>query len=191
MPKTTIDQRLSSLFGNSTAEQSKNTNSYNLNKDDILFRTKDKEEYEAKLLQLKQQKLLANQWRRAKTDIANRSLVGLTEVKLMYRDADLMDTFPEIGAALDVVSEEACYIKNEGFMVSVSSKSERVKSVLQDLLVNRLVINTTLPMICRAMCKYGNQFMLLNIEEGNGIVGWKQLPVNEIERSENGMQFPY
>ena len=191
MPKTTIYQRLSSLFGNSTAEQSKNTNSYNLNKDDILFRTKDKEEYEAKLLQLKQQKLLANQWRRAKTDIANRSLVGLTEVKLMYRDADLMDTFPEIGAALDVVSEEACYIKNEGFMVSVSSKSERVKSVLQDLLVNRLVINTTLPMICRAMCKYGNQFMLLNIEEGNGIVGWKQLPVNEIERYENGMQFPY
>ena len=27
-------------------------------------------------------------------------------------------------------------------------------------------------MIARATCKYGNQFMLLNIDKNNGIIGW-------------------
>ena len=41
------------------------------------------------------------------------------------------------------------------------------------------------------MCKYGNDFMLLNIDAKNGILGWKQLPVYEVERYENGMENPY
>ena len=40
--------------------------------------------------------------------------LNLSEVKLMYRDADLMDCFPEIGAALDVTVEDTnslgCYL---------------------------------------------------------------------------------
>jgi hypothetical protein len=46
-------------------------------------------------------------------------------------------------------------------------------------------------MIIRAMCKYGNQFMLLDIDHKNGIKGWKQLPVFNVERIENGIQNPY
>ena len=46
-------------------------------------------------------------------------------------------------------------------------------------------------MIIRAMCKYGNQFMLLDIDHKNGIKGWKQMPVFNVERIENGIQNPY
>jgi hypothetical protein len=193
MRKPTIFQKLSYVLGGDSGLTNlrNNVNVYGLKDSDVLFKTKDREEFNRKSLELKQQKLLANQWRRAQVDLTNKSLAGLTEVKMMYRDADLMDTFPEIGAALDIVSEEATFIKNNGFMVNVSSKSERIKSILQDLLVNRLTINTTLPMICRSMCKYGNNFMLLNITSENGIIGWKQLPVYEIERYENGMKNPY
>lgn len=192
MQKPTIFQRLSNVFGSAvTAKPEINTNTYGINNSDILFRTKNKEEYTAKTLELKQQHLLAKQWKRAQFDLTNRSLAGLNEIKMMYRDADLMDTFPEIGAALDIVAEEATFIKSNGFMVNITSKSERIKSILQDLLVNRLSIHTTLPMICRAMCKYGNNFMLLNIDNNNGIMGWKQLPVYEIERYEHGMENPY
>ena len=191
--KPTIFQKLSYVLGGNSGLTNlrNNVNVYNLKDSEVLFKTKDRAEYERKALELKQQKLLANQWRRAQLDLNNKSLAGLNEVKMMYRDADLMDTFPEIGAALDIVSEEATYIKNQGFMVNVSSKSERIKSILQDLLVNRLMINTMLPMICRSMCKYGNNFMLLNVTSDNGIIGWKQLPVYEIERYENGMENPY
>ena len=191
--KPTIFQKLSYVLGGNSGLTNlrNNVNVYNLKDSEVLFKTKDRAEYERKALELKQQKLLANQWRRAQLDLNNKSLAGLNEVKMMYRDADLMDTFPEIGAALDIVSEEATYIKNQSFMVNVSSKSERIKSILQDLLVNRLMINTMLPMICRSMCKYGNNFMLLNVTSDNGIIGWKQLPVYEIERYENGMENQY
>ena len=188
--KLTIFQRLNKVLGNENYHID-NINSYNIKGDDVLFQTHSREEFEIKSLELKQQNLLARQWKRAQYDISNKAINGLNNVKLMYRDAELMDDFPEIGTALDIVSEEVCNVPDSGFMVNITSKSERVKSILQDLFVNRLSINTILPMICRATCKYGNQFMLLNIDAENGVTGWKQLPVNEIERYENGMDNPY
>ena len=186
LKQPTIFQKLTHMFGNDTSmvKVTDTVNNYEVKDSDIIFKTRDRAEFQRKTLELKQQKLLSRKWRKAEMDLSNKALIGLNDVKMMYRDADLMDTFPEIGAALDIVSEEATYIKNEGFMVNVTSKSERVKSILQDLLVNRLSINTTLPMICRCMCKYGNDFMLLNIDSKNGIIGWKQLPVYEVERYE-------
>ena len=191
--KPTIFQKLTNILSNSNDIQTavKKVNSYGLDDSDILFRTKNKDEYDSKLKQLRQGHLLAKQWKKATYELTNKSLAGLNEVKMMYRDADLMDLFPEIGTALDIVSEEACFIKKDTFMVNVTSKSERVKSIIQDLLVNRLQINVMLPMICRSMCKYGNTFMLLDINDENGVVNWKQLPVYEIERYENGMENPY
>ena len=191
--KPTIFQKLTNILSNSSDIQTavKKVNSYGIDSSDILFRTNNKEEYDSKLKQLKQQHLLARQWKKANYELTNKSLAGLNEVKMMYRDADLMDCFPEIGAALDILSEETNYIPKNGFLVNVTSKSERVKSILQDLLVNRLQINIMLPMICRSMCKYGNTFMLLDINEENGVVNWRQLPVYEVERYENGMENPY
>lgn len=152
----------------------------------VLFRTNDKEEYEKKLLQYKQQKYLSWTWQKAGNDIALESLAGYNAVKLMYRDADLMDGMPEIAAAISIIAEESCSLAGDGHMLNVYSKSKRVKSILEDLFVNRLKIHTQLPMVCRAMVKYGNQFMLLNIDKKNGIMGWRQLPVYEIDRWEHG-----
>lgn len=198
MPKNnfnTIFQRLQhTITGNSI--NPKNTadpiNRYNINTStNIIDTASSPEEYQMKLLQAKQQALLAKQWVKANYDITNQSLAGLNEVRLMYRESELMDNFPEIGTALDIFSEECCTTSDEGFMINVTSKSDRIKSILTDLFVNRLSVNTILPMICRGMCKYGNNFMLLNIDKDNGILGWKQLPVTEMERYENGMQYPY
>ena len=111
--KPTIFQRLTNVFGGTSARMS--INNLPQDNDGIILRTRDKEEFETKSLELKQQKLLSRQWRKAEYDISNRSLIGLNEVKMMYRDADLMDTFPEIGAALDIIAEEATFIKNEGW----------------------------------------------------------------------------
>lgn len=196
MPQTkpTIFQRLNLLFGNGQSVNQtpqEKINKYNISGDTVIYKTRNKEEYDNEKAALQQQHLLANQWVKAQYDIANKSLAGLTDVKIMYRDADLMDLFPEIGAALDIMVEEACFVPNNGFIVNVSSKSERVKSILQDLLYNKLSIHMMLPMVCRSTCKYGNTFMLLNIDKENGVMGWRQLPVYEMERYENGMDNPY
>ena len=188
--KPTIFQRINSMFSGNGAI----ANNYNVqraNPDDIIVKTKDKDEYDTAALQARQQHLLARQWKRAQYDVTNRSLASLNEIKLMYREADLMDLFPEIGTALDIVTEECNYIGDSGCVINITSGSERVKAILQDLFVNRLSINVMLPMICRCMCKYGNDFLLLNIDDKNGVTGWKELPVYEIERYENGMENPY
>ena len=152
----------------------------------VVYSTNNQAEYNAELQKLKQQKLLSYQWQKAGADNAMESLAGYTAVKLMLRDADLMETMPEIGAALDIYSEEATVCTSKGKMLNIYSKSDRIKSVLEDLFYNRLQINVTLPMIARGMCKYGNDYELLNIDGNNGVMGWKRLPVYEIDRVENG-----
>ena len=189
----TVFQRLGSVFVGDAIRTDfmKDSNVYQIKHNDVIDTAKSPEEYQMKKLQAKQQTLIAKQWKKATYDINNQTLSGLNEIKLMYRDCELMDGFPEIGTALDIFSEEACVTSEQGFMVNVNSKSDRIKSILNDLFVNRLSINIILPMICRAMCKYGNNYMLLNIDKDNGIMGWKQLPVYEMERYENGTAYPY
>ena len=189
----TVFQRLGSVFAGDAIRTDfmKDSNVYQIKHNDVIDTAQSPEEYQMKKLQAKQQTLIAKQWKKATYDINNQTLSGLNEIKLMYRDSELMDGFPEIGTALDIFSEEACVTSEQGFMVNVNSKSDRIKSILNDLFVNRLSINIILPMICRAMCKYGNNYMLLNIDKDNGIMGWKQLPVYEMERYENGTAYPY
>ena len=190
--KYTIFQKLQKVLSSGEAQNNFIPNEYNITTkgNDIIATANSEEEYKTKMLQAKQQALLGKQWVKANYDITNQSLAGLNDVKLMYRDADLMDAFPEIGAALDIVAEEACFV-SENAMLNIFSRSDRVKNILEDLFVNRLSIHTLLPMICRSMCKYGNTFMLLNIDGKNGVMGWKQLPVYEMERWENGQNTPY
>lgn len=191
--KKTIFQGLTKvIMGDVNQETPKKISTYNIKPDsDIIFKTNNKDEYEKMLAQARQQKLLSYQWKKAGVDNSSESLAGLTNVKIMYRDCDLMDGWPEIGAALDIVAEESCTLSSKGKLLNIYSKSDRIKSLLEDLFVNRLDLHIMLPMVTRAMCKYGNNFMLLNIDEKNGVLGWKQLPVYEIERIENGIQYPY
>lgn len=186
--KNTIFQNIGSvLFGTSVSPEIQKlppTADYSGN--NILYSTNNRADYERKLQQYKQQKFLSYQWAKAGADNAMESLAGYTAVKLMYRDADLMDETPEIGAALDIIQEEACSFTSEGKMLHVKSKSKRIKAILEDLFYNRLNVHVMLPMVARSMIKYGNEFMLLNVDQNNGILGWKELPVYEMDRIENG-----
>lgn len=200
----TIFQNLNNvLMGRQTRQKdpgvlpSRTTNYYTLasgsqKQDDVIFRSDNKEEFNRKALEERQQALLSRQWYKASLENAIKSTQELTNVQMMYRDAQIMDTItPEIGAALDIVSEEACMIGSTGKMVMVNSKSERIKAILEDLLYNRLDLHIMLPMVCRSMCKYGNDFMLLNINKEDGVRGWMELPIFEMQRIENGLTNPY
>ena len=188
----TIFQRLGGVLkghsGSSSVVDNFVSNSFEPNK--ILFQTSDKEEYEKKLKTMSQDKFLSMQWIKAGYDNTEKTIQTKNQMHLLYYDCDLMDAWPEINAALDIMSEEACVVGSNGKMVNVTSSSERIRSILEDLFVNRLNINVMLPMITRSMCKYGNEFMLLNCNSENGILGWRELPVSQIERLENGMTNP-
>lgn len=190
----TIFQRLkNTLIGNSMGIPSSTVNSYTINDAGkrVIATANSREEYEKKLKQAKQNAYLSKSWLRTNYQIEADKTHELNEVRMMYRDCDIMDGFPEIGTALDIYSEETTCLDDEGFMISVTAKSDRVRSILNDLFVNRLNVNVILPMITRTMCKYGNSYMLLNIDKDNGVKGWTQMPVHEMERYEHGMVCPY
>jgi hypothetical protein len=96
---------------------------------------------------------------------------------------------PEISAALDIYSEETTTPSEQGYILTIHSDSKRVKSVLQDLFYNILDIQTNLPMWTRNVCKYGDNFVFLKIDNKKGIIGSSQLTNIEIERKEEGL-FP-
>lgn len=196
MKKRTVFQALDKAISGNWNPQDTVTphiNSYDMSDvgKEIVYKTSNKEDYLQKKLELQQNKYLKDRWIKANVNLSVTAYAGLNNVKLMYRDADLMDAFPEIGAALDIVSEESTITNDKGMVVNVYSKSDRIKNILEDLFVNRLNIQLMGQMIIRAMCKYGNQFMLLDIDHKNGVKGWRQLPVFNVERIENGIQNPY
>ena len=188
-----LDKAITGNWKSSAEPLAPHINTYDLSSKDskILYRTDNKEDYLQKKLELQQDKFLKDRWVKANVNLSVSAYAGLNNIKLMYRDADLMDAFPEIGAALSILSEESTITNDSGNVVNVYSKSDRVKNILEDLFVNRLNIQLTGQMIIRAMCKYGNQFMLLDIDHKNGVKGWRQLPVFNVERIENGIQNPY
>ena len=190
----TVFQNLDkAISGNWGSTEIQHNNSYDLSSYDkeVLYQAKDKEDFNRTKLELQQNRFLNNRWLKANTDLSVQAFAGLNNVKLMYRDADLMDSFPEIGAALDIIAEECCILSPQGNVVNIYSKSERIKNVLEELFTNRLDLQITAPMIIRAMCKYGNQFMLLNVDNKLGVTGWRQLPVFNVERLENGIENKY
>lgn len=192
--KLTVFQQLDKAITgnwNSNDTMTRHVNNYDMSGDNVIYKTSDKDSYDKVKLELQQNKYLENRWIKANVDLGVSAYAGLNNVKLMYRDADLMDSFPEVGAALDIVSEESCLPSDTGNIVNVYSKSDRIKSILEDLFTNRLNLQLTAQMVIRGMCKYGNDFMMLDIDHKLGIKGWKRLPVFNVERIENGVSNPY
>ena len=116
--KNTVFQALDkAITGNwsspTTSIAEPHINSYDLSKPEdntVIYRTNDKEDYLQKKLELQQDRYLKDRWVKTNVNLAVTAYSGLNNVKLMYRDGDLMDAFPEISAALDIVSEEALYL---------------------------------------------------------------------------------
>jgi hypothetical protein len=185
----TIFQRLNTVFNPDGSRQPKvNTvNKYSLS-NNTLIQTQDKEEYDRAKLQARQSKYLGNVWRRVDGEMFQKSLHYEVSRIGSYSDFENMEFYPQISAALDVIMEESTTVNDKGRILNVYSNSKRVKSILEDLFFNRLDIQTSLPMWTRNTVKYGDNFVFMNIDGENGIVGGKQMPTYEMERNEGDLQ---
>src|SRR6056300_391032 len=103
----------------------------------------------------------------------------------LFRDYDAMDNDPIIASALDIYADE-CTLKNEfGEVVQIKSKNEKVKEILENLFYDILNIEFNLWSWTRNMVKYGDFFLLQEIQPGVGVINVRPLPVYETERLEN------
>ena len=181
----TVWQRLSKTFGpDSTLGQGRPD--YQLDKKEIL-KTQDKGEYERAKLQNQQSLYLSTNWAKVENNLYTQAVYYEPTRLAAFYDYESMEYTPEISTALDIYAEEATTPDANGYILQVFSESKRIKSILVDLFVNTLDINTNLPMWIRNMCKYGDNFVYLKLDPDKGVTGCLQLPNIEIERLERGV----
>ncbi len=184
----TVFQRLGQILGPDTAtkKQIQQTQKYSIGKGELL-KTDNKAEFDAAKLQAQQSKYLGQVWKKVESGLFQQSMNYETTRIGSYSDFEAMEFYPTIAAALDVMMEESTTLNDKGKMMNIYSDSKRVKSILEDLFFNRLDLHTSLPMFTRNTCKYGDNFVYLNIDEKHGVLGGKQMPNYEMERRETGL----
>ena len=101
-----------------------------------------------------------------------------------YTDFDQMEYTPEIASALDIYADEMTTHSSLQDMLTIKCPNEEIKAVLATLYQNILNIEYNLFGWCRTMCKYGDFFLYLDIDDHLGIKMVIGLPPGEVERLE-------
>jgi hypothetical protein len=173
------------MFGFPGQVKPEDSPSFNFSREEIL-KTNSREEYERAMLQAQQSQYVADKWTKLEQSLYNQSVYYEPNRMSAYYDYESMEFTPEISAALDIYAEESTTLSEKGEILTIFSESTRIKTILEDLFINRLDLNTNLQMWARGVCKYGDDFVYLKIDPEKGIVGCQQLPNVEIERIEGG-----
>ena len=185
----TIFQRLGQILGPDSAKLKQSQpqpQRYNMGSD-VLLKTDNRSDFERAKLQAQQNKYLSQMWKKVESGLFQQSINYETTRIGSYSDFEAMEFYPIIAAALDIMAEESTTLNDKGKVLNVYSDSSRVKGILEDLFFNRLDIHTSLPMWTRNTCKYGDNFVFLNIDDVHGVTGAKQMPNYEMERRESGL----
>lgn len=101
-----------------------------------------------------------------------------------YSDFDQMEFSPELASALDIYADEMTTSNQFRSLLFVDCKNEEIKGILHNLFYNVLNVETNLFAWSRTMCKFGDFFLYLDIDEKLGVKSALGLPSPEIERLE-------
>ena len=101
-----------------------------------------------------------------------------------YKDFDQMEYMPEIASALDIYADEMTTSNQLQQLLKIECPNEEIKSILHTLYYNILNIEFNLFGWCRTMCKFGDFFLYIDIDEEMGVKHAMGLPPQEIERLE-------
>jgi len=101
-----------------------------------------------------------------------------------YVDFDQMEYTPEIASALDIYADEMTTYSALTPMLSVECENEEIRAILDSLYANVLNIEHNLFSWCRTMCKYGDFFLYLDVDDKLGVTSVIGLPTREVERLE-------
>ena len=101
-----------------------------------------------------------------------------------YQDFEQMEYTPEIASALDIYADEMTTSSDLQPLLSIKCHNEEIKAVLTELYHTVLNIDFNLFGWSRSMCKYGDFFLYLDIDERLGVTSAIGLPTFEVERLE-------
>ena len=101
-----------------------------------------------------------------------------------YIDFDQMEFMPEIASAMDIYADEITTSTEMTPLLNLKTHDEEIKIELDNLFHNILNIEFNIFGWARSLCKFGDFFLYLDIDEGDGIKYAIGLPASEVERLE-------
>ena len=101
-----------------------------------------------------------------------------------YIDFDQMEYMPEIASGLDIYADEMTTSSAIQKLLLINCPNEEIKEILSQLFYDVLNIEFNIFGWCRSMCKFGDMFLYLDIDEELGITNVIGLPSMEVERME-------
>lgn len=101
-----------------------------------------------------------------------------------YLDFDQMEYTPELASSLDIYADEITTSNQYQKILKITCHNDEIKEILKTLFYDVLNIESNLFGWARNMCKYGDTFLFLDIEESLGIKSVISLPTSEVERLE-------
>jgi len=102
----------------------------------------------------------------------------------LYTDYEMMDRDPIISSALDIYSDESSLADQFGDILTIKTNKTHIQKILNNLYYDILNIEFNMWPWIRNMCKYGDFFLKLDVQEEIGILNARPLSVYEIERME-------
>ena len=101
-----------------------------------------------------------------------------------YLDFDQMEYTPELASALDIYADEITTSNEFRNILRINCHNDEIKEILKTLFYDVLNIESNMFGWARNMCKYGDAFLYLDIDEAMGIKSVIALPTSEVERLE-------
>lgn len=102
----------------------------------------------------------------------------------LFLDYDAMDNDPIIASALDIYADEATTKNEYGDILTIRSQNNEVKETLHNLFYDILNVEFNLWPWVRNLCKYGDQFLVMEIVEGQGVTNIHPQSVYHVTRTE-------
>lgn len=156
----------------------------------LLFKRGFGQRYVAKPKQLdaptkqKHVEYMKSQFAKATYDHYVRATTLEVDRRKSYEDYTVMDYTPEISSSLDIYADESLTEDENKETIHIECDNHRIKKILDNLFNDILDIDHNLWQWTRQMCKYGNHFLLLDVQPQLGITGFLPVPTEEIRREE-------
>ena len=102
----------------------------------------------------------------------------------LFKDYESMDSDAIISSALDIYADESTMKSEYGEVLEIKTDNDNIKTILHNLFYDIINIEFNLWPWIRNMCKYGDFFLQLEIDEKYGISNVVPLSVYDVSRIE-------
>ena len=102
----------------------------------------------------------------------------------LFKDYESMDSDPIVSSALDIYADESTMKSEYGDVLQIKTDNDQIKQILHNLYYDIINIEFNLWPWVRNMCKYGDFFLKLDINEKYGITNVVPMSVYDVSRLE-------